>query len=84
MPEAAAEWWTLADIARYWDVQLKTVYWYRYRSTHGYPGTFPKPDAVIGRTPVWRPTTVKNFERPGKTPPGTNTRALAQSGTPRR
>lgn len=75
MDSDSGQWWTMADIAREWGVKVKTIYWYRHLATHGKPHMLPEPDGYVGRVPVWRPQTVRRFERPGPTAPGTDTRA---------
>jgi hypothetical protein len=64
------EWWTMADIADHWGVELGTIWDYRYQTNHPKtPGQAPKlptEDDTIGRTPVWRPQTIIGFERPGQ------------------
>jgi hypothetical protein len=64
-----AEWWTIADIARYWRVKPGTIWDYRYQTRHAKPGQAPKlptEDDQFGRTPVWHPKTIIGFERPGR------------------
>jgi hypothetical protein len=64
------EWWTMADIADHWGVELGTIWDYRYQTnhpkTHRQAPKLPTEDDTIGRTPVWRPQTIIGFERPGQ------------------
>lgn len=55
-PDPAAEWWTLAEVAAYLGVKPVTVYRYRKRPLE--EGGLPPEDAMISRTPVYRPATV--------------------------
>jgi hypothetical protein len=70
MADPGKQWWTMADIADHWGVQLGTVWDYRNQTRHPRkPGLAPKlppEDDMIGRTPVWRPATVLRFQRPGQ------------------
>ena len=70
MADPLKEWWTMADIADHWGVELGTIWDYRYQTNHPKtPGQAPKlptEDDTIGRTPVWRPRTIIGFERPGQ------------------
>jgi predicted DNA-binding transcriptional regulator AlpA len=60
-PDAAAEWWTTSDVAAYLGVSVGTVSTYRAR------GQMPAPDNTVGRTHVWRPARIIdwNESRPG-------------------
>lgn len=62
MADPNADYWTIADIAEYWHVSPQTVRSYRSRGK----GELPKEDRTFGRSPVWRPATIINFERPGQ------------------
>lgn len=62
MADPTADYWTIADIADHWDVSPQTVRTYRSRGR----GELPEPDKVFGRSPVWRPATILNFQRPGQ------------------
>jgi hypothetical protein len=65
-----AEWWTMADIAAYWNVDHRTVRDYRYQTRHprrpGQAAKLPPHDDTFGPTPVWRPRTIIGFKRPGR------------------
>jgi hypothetical protein len=65
-----AEWWTMADIAAHWNIELGTVWDYRYQTEHprrpGQAAKLPPEDDTFGRTPVWRPRTIIDFKRPGR------------------
>jgi hypothetical protein len=60
-PNPAAEWWTTSDVAAYLGVAIGTVSTYRARNQ------MPAPDQTIGRTHVWRPRRIIdwNKSRPG-------------------
>lgn len=47
--------WTTADVAAYLDVKESTVRGYAAR------GQMPAPDGRLGRTPWWRPATIKTW-----------------------
>jgi hypothetical protein len=69
LADPRAQWWTMADIAAYWEVKPGTVWDYRYQTLHPRPGQaakLPPHDDMIGRTPVWRPRTITGFKRPGR------------------
>ncbi len=57
-----AEWWTIADVAEFLGVRDTTV------STYYLRGQMPQPDNRFARSPVWRPSTVVewNRQRPGR------------------
>lgn len=57
-----AEYWTVADIAEHWGVTPQTIRTYRSRGR----GELPPEDAIFGRSPVWRPATILEFQRPGR------------------
>lgn len=57
-----ADYWTVADVAAYWGVSPQTIRTYRSRRR----GELPKEDRMFGRSPVWRPATIIDFERPGQ------------------
>ena len=65
-----AEWWTMADIAAYWNVKPRTVWDYRYQTLHprrpGQAAKLPPEDDTFGPIPVWRPQAIIDFERPGR------------------
>ena len=50
-----SEWLTNTDIAKQTGLKLETLYKYRKRNT------LPKPDKMIGRTPVWKQETIDNW-----------------------
>jgi hypothetical protein len=62
MADPNADYWTVADIADHWGVTAQTIRTYRSRKR----GELPEPDKVFGRSPVWKPSTILNFERPGQ------------------
>jgi hypothetical protein len=62
MADPNADYWTVSDIAEYWDVSPQTIRSYRSRGR----GELPQEDKVFGRSPVWRPATIINFQRPGQ------------------
>ena len=62
MADPNADYWTVADIADHWGVTPQTVRTYRSRGR----GELPEPDNVFGRSPVWKPATILNFQRPGQ------------------
>lgn len=61
-PDPEADYWTIDDVAAYWDVKPQTVRSYRSRGR----GELPKEDRMMNRTPVWRPATIVEFQRPGR------------------
>ncbi|WP_435601282.1 helix-turn-helix transcriptional regulator [Streptomyces sp. C10-9-1] len=62
MADPTADYWTIADIADHWGVSEQTIRTYRSRRR----GELPEPDAVFGRSPVWKPETIIRFQRPGQ------------------
>lgn len=58
----AEDLWTTDDVATFLGVQRDTVSSYRSRQQ------MPKPDRTFGRTPLWRPETIKMWAaaRPSK------------------
>jgi hypothetical protein len=62
MADPHADYWTVADIAEHWGVTAQTIRTYRSRGR----GELPEPDNVFGRSPVWKPATIINFQRPGQ------------------
>lgn len=50
------QWWTTTDVAEYLGVQVGTVSSYRQR------GQMPAPDQTIGRTHMWAPTTIIEWQ----------------------
>lgn len=62
MADPNADYWTINDVAEYWGVTPQTIRTYRSRRR----GELPEPDAVFGRSPVWKPKTIIDFERPGQ------------------
>ena len=56
------DWWTIADAAKECGISPST--WQSYVSR----GQAPPPDRTFARTPVWRPSTVREWhaKRPGK------------------
>jgi hypothetical protein len=73
-PDPKAEWWTSSDVAAYLGVTISTVSAYRGR------GQMPAPDQTIGRTHVWKPARIIEWDngRPGHggRPPGNADRRL--------
>ena len=61
-PDREAEWWTTTDVAAYLGVTISTVSAYRGR------GQMPAPDQTIGRTHVWKPARIIEWDnaRPGR------------------
>ncbi|WP_179889935.1 MULTISPECIES: helix-turn-helix transcriptional regulator [unclassified Streptomyces] len=62
MADLNADYWTVEDIANHWGVTVQTVRSYRSRKR----GELPEPDKMFGRSPVWRPSTIIEFQRPGR------------------
>ncbi|MFC9990926.1 helix-turn-helix transcriptional regulator [Streptomyces globisporus] len=62
MADLNADYWTVEDIADHWGVTIQTVRSYRSRKR----GELPEPDKMFGRSPVWRPSTITEFQRPGR------------------
>jgi hypothetical protein len=62
MADPNADYWTINDVAEHWGVTPQTVRTYRSRRR----GELPEPDAVFGRSPVWKPKTIIDFQRPGR------------------
>jgi hypothetical protein len=52
-----SDWWTTSDVARFLDVAPSTIRAYAAR------GQMPAADRRIGREPVWRPATIRKWER---------------------
>jgi hypothetical protein len=68
-PDMDTDWWTMADIARYWGVTERTIESFRYASKRMAPSQrlrLPKEDRMFGRSPRWRPATIIMFQRPGR------------------
>lgn len=70
-PDPGAEWWTLGDVAAYLGVKLVTVH--RYRKRPREKGGLPPEDYKIGRTPVYRPSTVIAWNKSERAGRGTRT-----------
>jgi predicted DNA-binding transcriptional regulator AlpA len=49
------EWLTNTDIAKLTGLKVQTLHTYRSRNT------LPEPDKYMGRTPVWKSETIKNW-----------------------
>ncbi|ARI54608.1 hypothetical protein A6E92_22360 [Streptomyces sp. S8] len=62
MADLNADYWTVEDIADHWGVAVQTVRSYRSRKR----GELPEADKMFGRSPVWRPSTILAFQRPGR------------------
>ncbi|MCP9947256.1 sigma-70 region 4 domain-containing protein [Actinomadura madurae] len=56
------EYWTMADIAAYLGVTVETVRVYRSRGRD----ELPEEDDKFGQSPVWKPATVIDHQRPGQ------------------
>lgn len=56
-PSTDAEWWTTAEVAAHLGVAVSTISAYRNR------GQMPAPDRKIGRTQLWRPQTIIDWQR---------------------
>ena len=73
-PDRTADWWTTTDVADYLGVTVSTVSAYRNRQQ------MPAPDRTIGRTHVWTPARIIewNEARPGHggRPPNDSDRRL--------
>ncbi len=50
------EWWTTTDVANFLGVQIGTVSAYRKRQQ------MPAPEQTLGRTHLWRPATIRNWQ----------------------
>lgn len=50
---------TLQDLADRWGTDYNTIKVWKHR------GKLPKPDQVLGRTPVWKESTIKRMEDNG-------------------
>src|SRR3954464_3924289 len=55
--DASAEWWTTTEVADYLGVRVGTVSSYRQR------GQMPAPDRTLGRTHLWRPSTIVQWQQ---------------------
>jgi len=53
--ELPTDWWTADDCARFLGIARST--WTAYVARHQAPG----PDRMFGRSPVWRPATVRDW-----------------------
>jgi DNA-binding transcriptional MerR regulator len=51
------DWWTTGDVASYLNVTPSTIRAYVAR------GQMPDADRRIGREPVWRPETIRKWQR---------------------
>jgi predicted DNA-binding transcriptional regulator AlpA len=51
------DWWTTRDVASYLEVSPSTIRAYVTR------GQMPAADRRIGREPVWRPETIRKWQR---------------------
>lgn len=56
-PDPSAEWWTTTDVAKYLGVRTATVSSYHRR------GQMPPADKKIGRTQLWRPSTILTWDK---------------------
>ena len=58
-----SEQWTMVEVAAHLGVTYDSVRRYRVRDA-----SFPAPDGKLGRTPWWRPDTIKAWQaaRPGR------------------
>src|SRR3954471_942604 len=55
--DAGAEWWTTTEVADYLGVRVGTISSYRQR------GQMPAPDRTLGRTHLWRPSTIVQWQQ---------------------
>src|SRR3954451_19844181 len=55
--DAGAEWWTTTEVADYLGVRVGTISSYRQR------GQMPPPDRTLGRTHLWRPSTITQWQQ---------------------
>jgi 8-oxo-dGTP pyrophosphatase MutT (NUDIX family) len=55
-PDLTAEWWTTSEVAAYLGLRVGTVSSYRQRDQ------MPAPDKTLGRTHLWRPATITNWQ----------------------
>jgi 8-oxo-dGTP pyrophosphatase MutT (NUDIX family) len=55
--DPAAEWWTTSEVAAHLGVMIGTVSSYRQR------GQMPSPDKTLGRTHLWKPQTILDWQR---------------------
>ena len=55
-PDMTAEWWTTSEVAAYLGLRIGTVSSYRQREQ------MPPPDKTLGRTHLWRPATITNWQ----------------------
>src|SRR3954452_19708741 len=55
--DTSAEWWTTTEVADYLGVRVGTVSSYRQR------GQMPAPDRTLGRTHLWRPSTIVQWRQ---------------------
>lgn len=53
----SAEWWSIADAACYLGVRASTISAYRFR------GRFPPPGMIVGRTAMWRPQAIVDWQK---------------------
>lgn len=65
-PDPEADWWTIAEVAAYLGVRESTVIVYRNRGKKGLASGLPPEDHKFGATPVYKPTTIINWKRPGQ------------------
>lgn len=56
-PDVDAPWWTTSDVAAYLGVSVGTVSSYRGRNQ------LPEPDELVGRTWVWKPARIVEWDR---------------------
>ena len=76
MPSMNAEWWTTTDVAAYLNVQVGTVSSYRHR------GQMPAPDQTLGRTHLWRPSTITAWRATGAEVKGAKTVTTLERSDP--
>src|SRR4051794_14350492 len=55
--DTSAEWWTTTEVADYLGVRVGTISSYRQR------GQMPAPDQTLGRTHLWRPSTILQWQQ---------------------
>jgi len=69
-PDPDAEWWTTSDVAAYIGVRVATVVTYRKREQ------MPAPDMTVGRTHMWKPKRIIDWQA-GRPRPGVGGRQPA-------
>jgi 8-oxo-dGTP pyrophosphatase MutT (NUDIX family) len=75
-PDRSAEWWNTSDVASFLGVKVGTVSSYRLR------GQMPAAEMTVGRTQLWRPSTITAWHE-GRPRPGVGGRPPEEEGGPR-